>query len=147
MYSAGQYYCKVTATHTDSTTVSANSTTATVMVVDAPASPVITSPLSDPPVIYVEKNAGLPESPPSVQAHSTDGGTLSYQWYGMSERYIEYGFNQIVGPGSTTNTLLLQNYSYAGAVYYKCEVKNTKGGATATAWSPVFNVRVNPRLA
>ncbi len=144
MYSAGQYYCKVTATHTDSTTVSENSTTTTVRVVNAAAPPVIDSPLSEPPVVYLEKNAGLQENPPSVQAHSTDGGTLSYRWYGMTERNIEAGFNPIVGPGCMENTLLLQNYASAGVYYYKCEVKNTKGGTTATAWSPVFSVSVNP---
>lgn len=142
MYSAGQYYCKVTATHTDSTTVSENSTTTTVRVVDAAAPPVIDSPTENPPVLKVEKSVGLSLAPLVVEARSTDGGHLSYQWCWSPEP--DGPFNPVIGPGSNTNALAIPNYSVVRMWYYKCEVKNTLGDSSSTAWSPVFSVNVNP---
>jgi len=142
MYSAGQYYCKVTATHTDGTTVSENSATTTIRVVDAAAPPVIDSPTETPPVLKVDKVGGLSLTPLVVEAHSTDGGCLSYQWYGSHEPTGT--FNPITGPGCDTNALTLPNYAVVRMWYYKCEVKNTVGDSSSTVWSLVFSVNVNP---
>ncbi len=77
----------------------------------------------------------------SVTASTSDGGTLSYQWYaGSSSAYstrIDHATDAFYEPGT----------AYTGTTHYYCEVTNTNNGIQATAVSPVISVTVNERQA
>lgn len=81
--------------------------------------------------------------PLKVHALAIDGGTLSYQWFGSTDRKDTAGWTPI--EGATTESYAL-DASKAGTFYYRVVVTNTNtrvdGEKTASRTSYVVEVRV-----
>lgn len=75
----------------------------------------------------------------SAAASVSDGGTLSYQWYG-SYSPVNYGGSPINGANGPE---LLADTSQPGTVYYYCVVTNNLGGMQANASSSPVAVTVS----
>lgn len=122
------YYCVVTNTNSAATGAkTASSTTSAVSIiiqdsVTNAAAPVISSSPTDK---TVKKGASLQLS---VTAFSSDGGTLSYQWYQNSSKTSTGGTPISLAIGSSLSV----NTATVGTFYYYCVVTNTNSAASGT---------------
>jgi fibronectin type 3 domain-containing protein len=97
------------------------------------------------PVILVHPQGaayylGDTAAPLTVEAESTDGGTLSYQWYRKTE-YSSAGGNLLA---EATDSSYTPYTGVAGTTfYYYVVVTNTKGGSSAQAVSAPAAITVN----
>jgi hypothetical protein len=85
----------------------------------------------------------------SVTASTTDGGTLSYQWYSNTTDSTA-GATAITTNGTSATYNAPRNTSTTSAsktTWYYCIVTNTKSGATATTRSLFMYVTVRQRAA
>ena len=95
------------------------------------------------PVITVQPKSsrytvGARAIPLSVTAKSTDGGTISYQWYKNSVNSV-YGGDKIYGADKNSYT---PETAAKGDVYYYCVVKNTRGGSFQTVRTNTAKITV-----
>ncbi len=139
------YFCKVTNTNNSATgvkTASAASQIAEVVVkevkeekVDAKAPSVSKNPVGK---TYVYKDKAVLQ----VTAKSTDGGTLSYQWYSNTKNSVSGAkvISKAIKASYTVPT------SKIGTTYYFCKVTNTNskatGNKTASADSKIAKIVV-----
>ena len=135
--SVGQdkYRCRVTTT-VGSQSYSAYSDWAIITVNAAPDSPVITA---QPQSATYAQNATA--TPLSVTA--TGNGTLTYQWYLITESVSGRGTKRATIIGATSATFT-PSTATVGEYVYECVVKNTVNGKTLTTTSDTVTISVVP---
>ena len=101
---------------------------------------------TQPSNIFYHLGGGAPQPVLSVAAASTDGGTLSYQWYSNTIDSTTGG--TAVGTNSNTYS---PDVSTLGTVFYYCVITNTNsavpGNTTATRTTNAARVRVSDSAA
>ena len=132
---AGTTYYYVIATNTlGESAASATSQVACVTVTSSSVeTPSFTTDLSTDPVTYT---VGQTATALTVAASVTDGGTVTYQWYGSADNVT---FAPLDNAQSDTYT---PSTEATGTTYYYVIASNTKSGDTATATSRVACVTV-----
>jgi quinol monooxygenase YgiN len=144
----GTVYYYVTVTNTNSSvngnpTAAATSNAAAIEVLVHAATPSITDPAGG--VSYVIGATTVTAL--SVTASSSDGGTLSYQWYSNTTDSNSTGTPTPVGTNSSSHT---PSTASPGTLYYYVTVTNTKtginGDQTATKTSDTAAITVMPAL-
>lgn len=139
----GTTYYYVIATNTlNESSATAASSIATVTVTGAQASaetPVFSIDLSTDPVTYT---VGDDAAALTVEATVTDGGEITYQWYGNTSESTTGGtvIEDAAAASYTPST------AGAGTTYYYVIATNTLNGATATATSSISTVTVTTMM-
>jgi O-glycosyl hydrolase len=103
---------------------------------------------AEPQNTYYEWSGSLDIQTIPVTAGTTDGGTLSYQWYKADSYTNEGGAVVNAGVGGTTDSYQ-PAITQAGTYYYYVVVKNTNNGATgrktsSTPSNPVIVQAITP---
>ncbi len=102
------------------------------------ATPTFDTDLSTDEVSYIKDQTATPLT---VAAIVTDGGTVTYQWYGSADNST---FSPIDGEADASYT---PSTSTVGTMYYYVVATNTLDGSTATATSSVACVTVTGTTA
>jgi len=139
----GTLYYYVIVTNTNSAVNGSQTTSRTSSIATVTVNPIVNA---QPPIITVQPQdaiytQGATATPLTVTAHSTDGGTLSYQWYIVDEQWNSI---EIPGANSSSYTPLTTT---VGTVRYFVGVINTNtsvnGSQTANAGSSIATITVN----
>ena len=131
MYEAttAYYYCVVTNTNLSVTgikTATATSRTAVVVYTDGTTPVDAQMPVIDTQPADTAYTVGDQADALTVEAHVTDGGTLSYQWF----RSDKPGGTDGTEIPDATSAIYTPATDQAGTVYYYCLVTNTNDAAT-----------------
>ena len=100
------------------------------------SAPTILTDLSTTEVLYGQNGTA---DALTVNAISTDGGTISYQWQSRTENGV---FTDIYG---ATRSSFTPSTETAGTTYYRCVITNTLSGERVTANSKVAKITVLER--